>query len=84
MYTACSLLPVLSTFFCSSSPVLVSYDDMSLMYLELFFCSVCFSFIPLYIWPPSFNLDLTDISLKQLPAPLPPPSFFNLRVTYRR
>ncbi|CAG8585690.1 4547_t:CDS:2, partial [Rhizophagus irregularis] len=65
------------------------FDDETLLYyetewIELFFRSVCFSFIPLYLRPPFINLDLTEISSKQLPASLPPLSFLDLRVTHGR
>ncbi|CAB4397050.1 unnamed protein product [Rhizophagus irregularis] len=116
MYAAFGLPPVLSTISRPSSPILVTYDNMSLIFLsdsddepldsddessflpfddetllyhetewiELFFCSICFSFIPLYNQPLFINLDLTEISSKQLPAPLPPSSFLDLRIIHRR
>ncbi|CAG8769296.1 uncharacterized protein OCT59_021842 [Rhizophagus irregularis] len=114
MYAACDLSPVSSTVSHPSSPVLATYDNMSLIFLsdldnefsdsddessflpfdnetltyyktewiELFCRSVCFSFIPFYIRPPSFALNLTEISSKQFPAPLSPLFFLDLRVTH--
>ncbi|CAB4427261.1 unnamed protein product [Rhizophagus irregularis] len=59
------------------------FDDETLKYhetewLELFFRSVCFSFIPVYTRFPSFGLDITEISSRPLSVSpvLPPPPFF--------
>ncbi|CAB4418134.1 unnamed protein product [Rhizophagus irregularis] len=63
----------------------LAFDEETLTYyetewLELIFRPVCFSYIPFYIRPPSFDLDLSIISSRRLPAPLPPPSFLDQRV----
>jgi hypothetical protein len=68
------------------------FDDETLDYhafewTDLFFRSVCFSFIPVYIRLPSFGLDITEISSRPLSTSsvLPPPSsFLDLRVAYGR
>ncbi|CAB4414859.1 unnamed protein product [Rhizophagus irregularis] len=114
MYAACGLPPISSYSSRSPSPVLVFYDNTSLVFLsnsddnlmdsddessflpfddetldyhgtewiELIFRSVCFSFIPIYIRSPSFSLELSIISSRRFPAPLPPPSSLDQRVTY--
>ncbi|CAB4431875.1 unnamed protein product [Rhizophagus irregularis] len=119
MYAACGLPPISSCSSRSLSPVPVSYDNTSLIFLsdsdddlmdsdddssflpfdeetytyhvtewlELFFRSVCFSFIPIYMRSPSSGLDLTEISSRPLPSfPVLPlsPSFLDLRVANGR